>query len=138
VKAARSSSASSTTSIISDTGQECIVFQLGTLALPSTVAGYSSLPTLCARDCHPRGGCRIEQNSRGWTAIKKNGKRYGASLPELALHLWGGRLNPEWAEWYMGFPLKWTELDASEMPSSRNAHKSSPASSKKNSEVEHD
>jgi hypothetical protein len=31
----------------------------------------------------------------------------------------GGSLNPTWVEWLMGFPLGWTALDASEMPSSR-------------------
>lgn len=28
----------------------------------------------------------------------------------------GGQLNPMWVEWLMGFPIGWTELDASEMP----------------------
>ncbi len=27
----------------------------------------------------------------------------------------GGKLNPTWVEWLMGFPLGWTDLDASEM-----------------------
>lgn len=27
-----------------------------------------------------------------------------------------GRLNPEWVEWLMGFPIGWTELNASETP----------------------
>lgn len=30
----------------------------------------------------------------------------------------GGILNPKWAEWLMGFPLGWTDLSASETPSS--------------------
>ena len=33
----------------------------------------------------------------------------------------GGRLNPTWVEWLMGFPIGWTDLEASETPSS---HKS--------------
>ena len=37
----------------------------------------------------------------------------------------GGSLNPTWVEWLMGFPLGWTALDASEMPSSRRYRKSS-------------
>lgn len=28
----------------------------------------------------------------------------------------GGQLNPTWVEWLMGFPLGWTELNASETP----------------------
>jgi len=30
----------------------------------------------------------------------------------------GGRLNPEWVEWLMGFPTGWTDLKDSETPSS--------------------
>ena len=30
----------------------------------------------------------------------------------------GGQLNPTWVEWLMGFPLGWTDLERSEMPSS--------------------
>ena len=29
----------------------------------------------------------------------------------------GGQLNPTWVEWLMGFPIGWTNLDASETPS---------------------
>lgn len=28
----------------------------------------------------------------------------------------GGQLNPMWVEWLMGFPLGWTDLNASETP----------------------
>ena len=31
----------------------------------------------------------------------------------------GGYLNPEWIEWLMGFPLRWTDLEDSETLSSR-------------------
>ena len=30
----------------------------------------------------------------------------------------GGKLNPTWVEWLMGFPLGWTDLEDSETPSS--------------------
>lgn len=30
----------------------------------------------------------------------------------------GGQLNPTWVEWLMGFPIGWTDLSASETPSS--------------------
>lgn len=36
-----------------------------------------------------------------------------------------GTLNPMWVEWLMGFPLGWTDLKPSEMPSSRKYRKSS-------------
>ena len=35
----------------------------------------------------------------------------------------GGKLNPMWVEWLMGFPLGWTDLKPSEMPSSRKYRK---------------
>jgi hypothetical protein len=28
----------------------------------------------------------------------------------------GGQLNPTWVEWLMGYPLGWTDLNASETP----------------------
>jgi len=49
-------------------------------------------PTPCSRDDHgPRTG-------------HTNG---GQDLPSEA----GGRLNPTWVEWLMGFPLGWTLVD---------------------------
>jgi len=36
----------------------------------------------------------------------------------------GGKLNPTWVEWLMGFPLDWTDLKPSEMPLSRKSRKS--------------
>jgi len=36
-----------------------------------------------------------------------------------------GRLNPEWVEWLMGYPIGWTESGASETPSCRSSSTSS-------------
>jgi hypothetical protein len=36
-----------------------------------------------------------------------------------------GSLNPTWVEWLMGYPLEWTALEPSAMPSSRKSRKSS-------------
>lgn len=36
-----------------------------------------------------------------------------------------GELSPDWVEWLMGFPIGWTELNASETRSYLNAQKSS-------------
>jgi hypothetical protein len=39
-----------------------------------------------------------------------------------------GQLNPAWVEWLMGYPIGWTDLKDSEMPSSHKWHtKSSKA-----------
>lgn len=35
----------------------------------------------------------------------------------------GGKLNPTWVEWLMGYPLGWTDLGASETQSSRKSQK---------------
>lgn len=40
-----------------------------------------------------------------------------------------GPLNPTWVEWLMGFPLEWTALEPSAMPSSRKSRKSSAGQS---------
>lgn len=39
----------------------------------------------------------------------------------------GGKLNPTWVEWLMGFPLGWTALAPSEMPLSRKSRSGSAA-----------
>jgi hypothetical protein len=39
----------------------------------------------------------------------------------------GGKLSPTWVEWLMGFPTGWTDLEASETPSSPKSPKSSGA-----------
>ena len=39
-------------------------------------------------------------------------------LSTLDPSLVGGKLNPTWVEWLMGFPLGWTDLEDSETPSS--------------------
>ena len=36
---------------------------------------------------------------------------YNAELTPMGL---AGRMNPEWTEWFMGYPIGWTELNASE------------------------
>jgi len=54
------------------------------------------------------------------TPTKHNSKEgnYPAELrrntPTLATHA-GGKINPEWTEWLMGWPIKWTDLAPLEM-----------------------
>jgi hypothetical protein len=50
------------------------------------------------------------------TVDAKGGTRNGPGQTQLC-HLVGGRLNPQWVEWLMGFPIGWTDCDASETPS---------------------
>jgi DNA (cytosine-5)-methyltransferase 1 len=39
---------------------------------------------------------------------------YSRNTPTLATHA-GGKLNPTWVEWLMGWPLEWTDLKPLEM-----------------------
>ena len=58
---------------------------------------------------------------------KASGHRFGAKLQDairFETKKPTGKLNPTWVEWLMGFPLAWTELNASETPSSRRSQKS--------------
>jgi hypothetical protein len=56
----------------------------------------AKMPTLCARDYRSPGRSRME----------RTGGTHGECLPQVI----GGPLNPTWCEWFMGFPLGWTEL----------------------------
>lgn len=58
-------------------------------------------PTLKARDYKQSGKSRMD----------RTGTSQGDDLPLVV----GGRLNPTWAEWFMGFPLGWTGLSPLEM-----------------------
>ena len=68
-----------------------------------------------------RGGLSalpICETESGWlpTPTKHNSKEgaypaeYTRNTPTLATHA-GGKINPEWSEHLMGFPIKWTELE---------------------------
>jgi DNA (cytosine-5)-methyltransferase 1 len=69
-------------------------------------------PTPTARDWKgpcwntPARDCLDHAVERGETKKKK----YPKPPPD------GGRLNPNWVEWLMGYPTEWTDLGASETP----------------------
>jgi hypothetical protein len=44
---------------------------------------------------------------------ERGGGKKGEQLPNAI----GGALNPTWVEWLMGYPIGWTDLDASATPS---------------------
>lgn len=60
------------------------------------------LPTLCARDYRHPGRSRLE----------RTGSTAGDHLPNTV----GGPLNPDWCEWFMGFPIGWTASSALATP----------------------
>lgn len=59
------------------------------------------LPTLVARDHRHPGRSRLD----------RTGSKSGDCLPQVI----GGPLNPEWCEWFMGWPVGWTALKPLEM-----------------------
>ena len=83
---------------------------------PNKHSGF--LPTLKARDFRS-GSKRCSKRAE----LKASGEWHSPDLNDVLAP--GGQLNPTWCEWYMGFPSGWTELDASEIASCRNAHNGS-------------
>ncbi len=63
----------------------------------------------------PRGGLFTTPTASD-TGYRR--RRYAQGGTALSTQV-GGQLNPTWVEWLMGFPLGWTALQPSAMPSSR-------------------
>ena len=77
------------------------------------------VPTPTATDY--RGGClsRFWRPDSQTVQVERERTRRGydgllRSLVEVTPRGRLGPMNPEWVEWLMGFPIGWTELDASE------------------------
>lgn len=109
---------------VSATPQRRSVFQLVPLT-PRTSGNESTLlPTVAATDWKGRSGkghIQRHGNKRLSDAIlyptitasdatggPGNSGRDGGLNLRTAI---GGNLNPEWVEWFMGFPVGWTELE---------------------------
>jgi hypothetical protein len=89
------------------------------------------------------GDGRTKPNKLGWAVAlwptptrrdtkgrDANCRAGGPSLPEVLFRQTGsGRVNPNWIEWLMGFPIGHTELQLSATPSSRKSPNSSAAQS---------
>ena len=132
--------------------QNGIAFQLPTLAPLTDATEYGLWPTPTANgsnQCsvqaglkeaerlHPQGrwtlwsqvAAEVVHGSRMWPTPDASPHKYrltGNSQQSKSLNgIHGGKLNPTWVEWLMGFPLEWTDLKPSETPSSRKSRKSS-------------
>lgn len=62
-----------------------------------------------------------------WTTVRP--RSGGDDLATAVARVPPGPLSPMWVEWLMGYPLGWTVLSASEMPSSRKSPRRSAAGS---------
>src|SRR5205823_3553625 len=88
--------------------------------MPLTVAARM-WPTPTSRDW--KDGRKPYDRKKDGTPTQDTPKRVLAANGETA----NGVLNPTWVEWLMGFPLGWTDLEASVTPSSPKSQNSSAA-----------
>lgn len=87
-------------------------------AIAETVSGY--LPTLTKRDSRTLKGAEPPPGHQGTLSLAALFQRY---LPAI-VHVPGGRVNPTWAEFHMGYPLQWTALQPLEMDKYRSWRRS--------------
>lgn len=110
------------------------VSELGTGGQDAFLWGSTIYPTLKASDSKGTGpmGGRSAEHDLQWKNLKGcvlyatpcRGDATGTDV--------NGQLNPEWAEWLMGFPAGWSELEPSAMRSYRSRHTRSSARSRRN------
>ena len=88
---------------------EC--WELGILERPTFEKGRGLWDTPCKGDAHPR-------------AYNRNKPYHGPGQKHLQAQAYekitphcveGGKLNPQWVEWLMGWPMGWTGLQPLEM-----------------------
>lgn len=65
---------------------------------------HCRMPTLTANDCKPAG--RVEVTEYRQENRRTTVQRLGAAVTEP--EDLGGTLNPDWCEWFMGWPIGWT------------------------------
>lgn len=69
---------------------------------------------------YAQGGMPLGMAARLWPTPDASPHKYrlqGDSQASRSLNgVHGGKLNPEWVEWLMGFPIGWTDLEDSETP----------------------
>ena len=77
----------------------------------------------------------VEQNTTGWTVTRKGtGTKFGAKLNDVVHKMTpqpGGRLNPNFVEFLMGYPMNYTQIEPTESKHSetQSCHKSQNKSS---------
>lgn len=87
---------------------------------PLTMAVRQMYPTPNATNINTPQPDRVEQVSSGGFILRKKNKphmTYGARLQDVMHHLDknpGGKLNPNFVEFLMGYPHQWTEIEPTE------------------------
>lgn len=95
-----------------------IAYQLPPLALLTGGTGSGLWPTPKAREDGRSPEAWEKARMRGYEVRKAKGLSSGGPASSrgslsVAVQIAEGRrgkLNPDWREWLMGFPIKWTEL----------------------------
>lgn len=109
--------------------QNGIVYQLPPLVRIIKGIDYLLFPTPKRKGANGNHARRLSEivkfptpQGRDWKGKSQRGNydRAKDCLPNAV----GGQLNPTWVEWLMGFPIGWTELDASEIALYRKLRKS--------------
>jgi DNA (cytosine-5)-methyltransferase 1 len=80
------------------------------------VYGWKMWPTPCARDWKDTPGMARSSTNADGSTRKRTDQLARRVYAEEDTPKGGGYLNPTWVEWLMGFPLGWTEPDASGTP----------------------
>lgn len=76
-------------------------------------SGLTSMVHYVEAGFYPAPTARDWKSGKGKTQAER-GRTAGPSLSEVS----GGKLNPLWVEWLMGFPVGWTDCEDLETPSS--------------------
>jgi hypothetical protein len=72
----------------------------------------------------PTPTASMSKGSSPASLTRKDGRdRSSDRLDHAVMSLHNGKLNPEWVEWLMGFPIGHTDLQPLEMPLSRKSPK---------------
>ena len=100
-------------------GGECWEQQTLERTIRGTESGFvgQTFPT-------PDASCGQRGTQPHWTPKRKSGHQAQYTINQAVRDLEqssGGKLNPVWLEWVMGWPMHWTDLRPSEMAKSHSA-----------------
>ncbi len=88
-----------------------VCWEQDTLERPTLERDVGLWDTPCKGDAHPRAYNRNKvYNGAGQKHLQA--QAYEKLTPHCVM---GGKLNPQWVEWLMGWPMGWTELQRLEM-----------------------